>query len=196
MISLVFSSRPTPLKDPPLGKARLSRTSSDLASTVSELSDLGSPQGPQKGPFSLSDSAFTSVPSQGSTHPLRHPALSPPGSNSKQEVEDESQYYSFQSTTDGQMTNEDAVVFEQNRGVADPVTESCDQKGADSGVDSGAFHSPEESPLIPMTLYLHRVKGLVLVLLVEPHFLSDSASMEEVVSDGSAHRCPLVFYLC
>lgn len=46
---------------------------------------------------------------------------------------------------------------------------------------SGAFDSPDECPLIPMTLYLHRVKGLVLALLVEPHFLSDTASMEEVV---------------
>lgn len=45
---------------------------------------------------------------------------------------------------------------------------------------SGAFDGPEESTLIPMTLYLHRVKGLVLALLVEPHFLSDTASTEEV----------------
>lgn len=38
-----------------------------------------------------------------------------------------------------------------------------------------------EVPLIPMTLYMHRVNGLVLALLVEPHFMSDTASMEEVV---------------
>lgn len=51
----------------------------------------------------------------------------------------------------------------------------------DPALCSGAFDNPEESPLIPMTLYLHRVKSLVLALLVEPHFLSDTASMEEVV---------------
>lgn len=32
-----------------------------------------------------------------------------------------------------------------------------------------------------MMLYLHRVKGLVLALLTDPRFLSDEASMEEVV---------------
>lgn len=47
---------------------------------------------------------------------------------------------------------------------------------------SGGFSKVEEHPLIPMTLYIHRVKGLVLALLVEPHFLKDTASMEEVVS--------------
>lgn len=49
---------------------------------------------------------------------------------------------------------------------------------------SGASDSPEECPLVPMMLYLHRVKGLVLALLVEPHFLSDTASMEEVVRNN------------
>ncbi|KAM4579260.1 BLOC-3 complex member HPS4 [Fundulus diaphanus] len=45
---------------------------------------------------------------------------------------------------------------------------------------SCAFDSLEESPLIPMALYTHRVNSLVLALLVEPRFMSDTASMEEV----------------
>ncbi|MED6271136.1 hypothetical protein CHARACLAT_017218 [Characodon lateralis] len=45
---------------------------------------------------------------------------------------------------------------------------------------SCAFDSLEESPLIPMMLYMHRVNSLVLALLVEPRFMSDTASMEEV----------------
>lgn len=55
----------------------------------------------------------------------------------------------------------------------------------DPALCSGAFDNPGETPLIPMTLYLHRVKSLVLALLVEPHFLSDTASMEEVVRTKS-----------
>lgn len=35
-------------------------------------------------------------------------------------------------------------------------------------------------PLVAMALYQHRVRGLVLALLVEPNFQSDAAAMEEV----------------
>ncbi|XP_008415776.1 BLOC-3 complex member HPS4 [Poecilia reticulata] len=45
---------------------------------------------------------------------------------------------------------------------------------------SCSFNSLEESPLVPMALYVHRVNSLVLALLVEPRFMGDSASMEEV----------------
>ncbi|CAG5920582.1 unnamed protein product [Menidia menidia] len=49
-----------------------------------------------------------------------------------------------------------------------------------------AFDSSEESPLIPMTLYMHRVNSLVLALLVEPHFMSDTVSKEEVYHSSLA----------
>lgn len=38
-----------------------------------------------------------------------------------------------------------------------------------------------EAPLLPMSLYQHRVRGLVLALLVEPDFHSNTAATEEVV---------------
>ncbi|XP_068994966.1 BLOC-3 complex member HPS4 [Embiotoca jacksoni] len=51
---------------------------------------------------------------------------------------------------------------------------------------SSALENSEMIPLIPMTLYMHRVKGLMMALLVEPHFLSDTISMEEVYHSSLA----------
>lgn len=63
----------------------------------------------------------------------------------------------------------------------------ADVGGGSHQVEMGDVHPrsatttpPGEGPLVPMTLYLHRVKDLVLALLVEPHFLSDTAAMEDV----------------
>lgn len=58
--------------------------------------------------------------------------------------------------------------------------------GPPAPVSGAAADDPEENRLVPMTLYLHRVKGLVLALLVEPHFLSDAAAMEEVYHSSLA----------
>lgn len=88
--------------------------------------------------------------------------------------------FDFQGTESG---NEDKVL-EEASGCGSRTAEGHQAEMGDLPPPSGASDNPDETPLVPMTLYLHRVKGLVLALLVEPHFLSDTASMEEVVRNN------------
>lgn len=174
-------------------KSRLSRTLSDVASTESELLDPGSAQVPQKGPFEASDNpVLCPVASHGATNLPSRP--SPLFSNGKPVAEKEEpqfnscQRYGSDAHGGDQACSKDAATFNLNRREVDTEAGSCDRKEDGTTaqpMSSGGFDSQNESPLIPMMLYLHRVKGLVLALLVEPHFLSDSSSMEEVVSPGS-----------
>lgn len=84
--------------------------------------------------------------------------------------------FDFQGTESGN----DNKVLEEASGRDSGSAEDHQAKMGDLPPVSGASDEADETPLVPMTLYLHRVKGLVLALLVEPHFLSDTASMEEV----------------
>ncbi|XP_031705339.1 BLOC-3 complex member HPS4 isoform X1 [Anarrhichthys ocellatus] len=197
-----FSSHSTPHKNTPPRKTRLSRTLSDTPSTESEPSDTGSSQSPQKVSLTphLSDSAmFSPDPSQSSADPPPQ-QLESPFSNGKhspiaeEEVQEESYYHSFHSSGDGvgPMHNEGdgSLCGENSHNVLEEVSGCGNVQGHEPEIPdlprSGAFDSQEECPLIPMTLYLHRVKGLVLALLVEPHFLSDTDSMEEVYHSSLA----------
>ncbi|XP_070689877.1 BLOC-3 complex member HPS4 [Pempheris klunzingeri] len=94
--------------------------------------------------------------------------------------------FDFRASESGdEESRDDRVLPESSRGGSQSPR-GCRAEVRDAPPCFGAFDSPEESPLIPMTLYLHRVKGLVLALLVEPHFLSDTSSMEEVYHSSLA----------
>ncbi|XP_012681683.1 Hermansky-Pudlak syndrome 4 protein isoform X2 [Clupea harengus] len=54
------------------------------------------------------------------------------------------------------------------------------ENGMGRGESGEGESSEEEQVLLPRALYQHRVRALVLALLVEPHFHSDQAAVEEV----------------
>lgn len=88
---------------------------------------------------------------------------------------EESLYLSFQAANEGD------VHQSGDGGDTACAARTVSGESGGGGPPPGSSSGAEEAPLVPMTLYLHRVKSLVLVLLVEQSFLTDSTSMEEVV---------------
>jgi len=143
---------------------------------------------------------------------LRSPGISPfpnrkgPRSGGDEEEEEEeeedddgaletSRYYSFHSHGGNSSQGEasplvEAPAIKSDRSPGQEGSPGCSAASRGSvdshGSGGGAAGSPtvgdKDRTVVPMTLYQHRVKGLVLALLVEPHCQRDTEeAMEEVV---------------
>lgn len=175
----------------PVGEAqpqrpRLSRTLSDTPSTESGPSDPAT--------FDLSDNSVRPVGPRGASDlPSCQSQLFP---NGRQEAEETEPPFPSSRRPRSEAQGGAAAAAPQLNGAGqDTEAGSCDGKGAGSGarpLGCGIFDG-HQSGLVPMTLYLHRVDGLVLALLVEPRFLDDPASMEEVVSRRLSSGCICAF---
>ncbi|XP_013871032.1 BLOC-3 complex member HPS4 [Austrofundulus limnaeus] len=203
-----LGSQTAPHKKDPPKKTRLSRTLSDTPSSDSET-PLQSPFRPHLSESHDSLFSPASSQSAESANPSPRSARTPlsngrDSGEAEEEVQEGSYRGSFQNEED-EGSHGDSSVFTETHRVNGDGGAACgadgDHRGADSekklagdpgvccrkGLKAETRHPPpltfdglEESPLVPMTLYMYRVNGLVLALLVEPPFTSDTNSMKEV----------------